>query len=110
MWDFVRRLRDQIPICLFSNTSELHETFIFDRYEEFHLFPQGIFSWRVGSMKPDLPIYEAAKELLGVEYDQILYIDDLPANIATGQQLGMKAIAYHPKRHAEFLRQVEPES
>ena len=88
VWRAVEALRDTIPVHLFSNTSEIHETSLFRQFPEFHTFHGGFYSWRIGSMKPEDGMYEQAKAVLGLPGDAIAYIDDLPANIETGRRHG----------------------
>jgi putative hydrolase of the HAD superfamily len=103
MWEFVAQLPANVATCFFSNTSELHENFIFRRYPEFSGIPQGIFSWRVGSMKPDDGIYTAALDLLKRPPGEILHIDDAAANLETGQKFGIRTFCYDFRDHDAFL-------
>lgn len=103
----VARLAQKVPLYLFSNTSELHERFLLGRYSVFRHFRGGIFSWRAGAMKPDDAIYEQAIALTGLPADRIGYIDDLPANIATGQRLGLVTHLYDAAAHGEFETWLE---
>jgi putative hydrolase of the HAD superfamily len=95
----VDRLVGRVPLYLFSNTSELHERYLFERYEVFGRFQGGFYSWSAGCMKPDEAFYRKALDELGLEPGEIAYIDDLPDNIATGRRLGLVSHAYDPERH-----------
>ncbi|MBP7951499.1 MAG: HAD family phosphatase [Verrucomicrobiales bacterium] len=106
MWELVRRLHGRMTLCLFSNTSELHLAHIRRTYPEFDLIPQGIYSMRVGAMKPDRAIYDAAVNLLDTAPERILYIDDLPANIQAGHAHGFRSILYDPEQHPILLREL----
>jgi putative hydrolase of the HAD superfamily len=110
MLTVVERLRGRVPLYLFSNTSELHERYLFERYEVFGRFQGGFYSWSAGCMKPDEAFYRKALDVLGLEPGEIAYIDDLPDNIATGRRLGLVSHAYDPERHEdleEFLAGLE---
>ena len=102
MWDTVERVAAQVPIYLFSNTSALHETWLMREYEVFRYFQGGVFSWRCGFMKPDEGIYRHAIEMLDVPAEKIGYVDDLAANIATGQRLGFQSHLYDLTDHGAF--------
>ena len=104
MWDFVAALPSGIRRLLFSNTSEIHQNWLFSWYPSFAEFHGGVYSWSALGMKPDEPIYHRALEMLSLPPEKVAYIDDLPANIETGRRLGLRAIAYHPDRHEEFLK------
>ena len=45
-------------------------------------------------MKPDLAIYSLAIKHLGVEAQEAVFIDDVPANIKGAKQVGMKGILF----------------
>lgn len=64
MWEFVRPLFGKIPVYLFSNTSERHERWFFEKHPEFSKFDGGFYSWRLGAMKPDTEFYRKALEQL----------------------------------------------
>lgn len=103
VWEMLQTVRRRVPMHLFSNTSELHETYLLRRYPDFSWFAGGFFSWRLGVMKPDRAMYEAAMEALGVPAEQIAYVDDLPANIETGRALGMQCHLFD-RTNPEALR------
>lgn len=103
-WELLERVRLRVPVYLFSNTSELHETYLFRRYPGFAKFHGGFYSWRLGNMKPEPAMYERALEELRLPAEQIAYIDDLPANIETGRRLGFRCHQYDRTRHGELLQ------
>jgi HAD superfamily hydrolase (TIGR01549 family) len=107
MWELLTKIGEKIPLCLFSNISQLHEEFILSRYPQFDLFPLHIMSWRVGHMKPQREIYDHALEKLGVKAQEILYIDDLEHNIRKGSEFGMQAFQYDYQDHEALLRFLE---
>ena len=91
-------------LILFSNTNALHMDDALRRYAPlFRHFPEAVFSHKVGSMKPDEPMYRHAIETFGLDPARTLYIDDLPENIATGKRLGFRSWQYDAARHDEFL-------
>ena len=104
VWRAVEAITAKVPAWLFSNTSELHEQWLLRQYPGFASFRGGFFSWRLGVMKPDTGIYEHALAVLGLPANEIAYIDDLPANIETGQRLGFHCHQYDRTRHGELLR------
>lgn len=55
-------------------------------------FTHVVESFAVGSRKPEPQIYEATRDLLGVEHHEILYLDDFAQNIATAQSFGWSTI------------------
>lgn len=100
VWELVASVRRRVPVYLFSNTSELHEACLFRQFPQFAGFDGGFFSWRLGTMKPEPGMYEAALSTLGLRPEEIAYVDDLPANIATGRRLGFQCHQYDRDCHA----------
>jgi len=49
-----------------------------------------------GVRKPDPEIYRRLKDTLGVEYDEILFVDDFIENVKGASALGIQAIHYQP--------------
>jgi putative hydrolase of the HAD superfamily len=45
-------------------------------------------------------MYEQAITQFGLDPAQTFYVDDLPANIATGKRLGFVSYQYDPQDHA----------
>ncbi len=106
MWELVRELAPRYPLYFFSNTSELHLDFLQRRFPEMALFTDGIFSMRVGAMKPDPQIYHAALALLKVAPGEIFYMDDLEANLTEAQRQGFQTHHYLYQQHEALLAEV----
>jgi HAD superfamily hydrolase (TIGR01509 family) len=106
MWELVANLAERYPLYLFSNTSELHLGFLNKRYPQMARFTDGIYSMRVGAMKPDRVIYQAALDLLQVAPEEIFFIDDLEPNIAAGQAHGFQTHRYLWQQHEALLAEV----
>jgi len=73
---------------IFSNTNDIAVEHISREFPFFKDFDGYIYSYKVGSMKPDLRIYEAMERLCGSVCDDIVYIDDRAENIAAGASRG----------------------
>lgn len=61
-------------------------------YYFFKYFEGGLISAEAGYSKPDKKIYEAFFEKFAVKPEECLFIDDLEANIISGQSAGMKVL------------------
>jgi putative hydrolase of the HAD superfamily len=57
-------------------------------------FDDGIFSARVGLMKPQAAIFDLAQQRFGLEPAQTVFIDDHAGNVAAAQALGWQAIRF----------------
>ena len=85
------------PLAIVSNTNDAHITHAEQAYSFFSLFPARIYSHRVGAMKPQPEIYQVAHEAVGApDPTEMLFIDDLEANILGAVALGWQTIHLRP--------------
>jgi FMN phosphatase YigB (HAD superfamily) len=90
-------LAPHYPLAIISNTNDAHITHAESAYSFFTLFPARIYSHQVGAMKPQREIYDRAREAVGhPDPTEILFIDDLEANILGAVQLGWQTIHLRP--------------
>ena len=93
----LRRLRASgKPVYALSNFA--HETFaLAERNHDFlSEFDDRVISGHVGFVKPDAGIYEILFKRAGRRPSELLFIDDLPANVRASEALGMPAIHFGP--------------
>jgi glucose-1-phosphatase len=103
MWDCVRHLSERgHRLILFSNTNAIHCPWVFGAYPEFSLFHDAVLSFETGSIKPRPEIYQHAVDAHDLDPGTTLYIDDLPANIATGREFGFHCWQYDLRNHSAF--------
>jgi len=57
-------------------------------------FESGVVSARVGQIKPEPGIYDTAARLFGAAPDQLLFIDDVPANVQAARAAGWQALHF----------------
>jgi len=79
---------------IFSNTNDLAIEHVRRNFPFFANFDGYIYSYEVGAMKPDAPIYEAMETMCGRSGADLIYIDDRPENIAAGAARGWRAILH----------------
>lgn len=94
-------------LILFSNISSIHSRFIRLRYPVFRHFPEAIYSYEVGDMKPGPGMYRHATDTLGLTPEKTFYIDDLAANIETGRRFGFRCHLYDHHRPQDLDEQLE---
>ncbi|WP_411846988.1 HAD family phosphatase [Roseibacillus persicicus] len=106
MWDTLRDLKARgFQLILFSNTNQMHADYFLAEFAEvFDLFDGRVFSHEAGCNKPDPAIYHHAFEKYQLVPGDTLYFDDLPENISTGLQLGLKAWRYKGDSHEAMTR------
>ena len=103
MWETARKLHaDGHRLILFSNTNAIHCPWVFEAYPDFSLFHGSILSFEVDSIKPHPEIYQHAIDKYSLIPESTLYIDDLPANIATGNLFGFRTHQYDLQNHDAF--------
>jgi epoxide hydrolase-like predicted phosphatase len=101
--DLIRWLKAQgIRVGLLSNDAlSLREKL--QLLEIADLFDPLIISADIGVMKPAPQAYQAVLDLLDLPPEQVLFIDDLPNNVAGANAVGIQGILYQPGMN---LRQV----
>lgn len=79
---------------IFSNTNDIAVEHISRNFPFFKNFDGYIYSYKVGSMKPQPEIYEAMESMCRRHGNDIIYIDDRPENIEAGKARGWKVILH----------------
>ncbi|MBY0359578.1 MAG: HAD family phosphatase [Candidatus Obscuribacterales bacterium] len=87
-------LKTQRPLCLLSNTNEVHYEHLQKEFDVERHFDEIVLSYKVGLVKPDPLIYEEVLQRSGIPAEHCLFIDDLEANVAAARQVGMQAIQF----------------
>jgi len=91
---FLEKLSKNYRLALLSNTDSIHMSDAEARFPFFRLFPIRIYSFRVGSSKPNPLIYREALRACKVRADEAIYIDDIPAYADAAQRLGMTGLVF----------------
>jgi glucose-1-phosphatase len=103
MWACVRKLAAEgHRLILFSNTNGIHCPWVFEEYPEFGFFKEAVLSFETGFVKPEPEIYQWAIDKHQLRPQEVLYIDDLPQNIATGTEFGFNCHQYDLRDHGAF--------
>ena len=90
----IDRLRQQdIALGLLSNFSTDLRS-ILEAQDLLRRFDHVAISAEIGVMKPDAAAYEAILGMLALPASACVFIDDLPANVAAAQALGMHGIVF----------------
>lgn len=92
--DFYKKLTQNYPTWLCSNTNDMHYDILMKNFPFMKWGMGGTYSFMVGSMKPDHLIYEHAIRKCGFRPEEILFIDDLEANVLAARDLGLKSIQF----------------
>ena len=72
----------------------------------------GILSYRVKKIKPDPGIYLLLLEQYGLKAEELVFLDDSPANVETARELGMQGILVKDQAQAaeELKRLLEEQT
>jgi glucose-1-phosphatase len=103
----VQRLAGKYPLYLFSNTSGLHKEWLFERFDVFRHFKDGVYSYEARSSKPGEGMYHEAIRRFDLNPAQTFYIDDLVDNITTGRRLGFLSHQYDARQHEKLEAEIE---
>lgn len=80
------------PTALFTNNGPLLEDALAHELASVgSVFDRLLFSWRLGTTKPDAVAFERATEALGVEPAAVLFVDDSAANVEAARAHGWQA-------------------
>lgn len=81
-------------LCFLSNMPAPYADYL-DRTQAFiRQFEQGIYSSRIGLVKPQAEIFRHAQQVFAVPPDQCLFIDDHPANVQQARDCGWHALQF----------------
>jgi len=107
MTALVQRIAGKHPLYLFSNTSGLHKEWLFERFDVFRHFTDGVYSYEARSSKPEEGMFHEALRRFKLDPARTLYIDDLIDNISTGRRLGFLTHHYDFRQHEKLEQEVE---
>ena len=95
MIDWSDRLRDAgYATGILSNMPVPYAQFVRSEMDWFRRFSFHVLSGEIKQMKPEPGIYRTAIDACGTAPEQILFIDDLPENIAAAREAGMHGIVF----------------
>jgi putative hydrolase of the HAD superfamily len=100
MAEFAAGLRPAYRTGIISNSSVGAREREQERYRMAELTDVLIYSHEVGITKPDPRIYRLACQRLGVQPPELIFLDDVEANVASARDLGIHAILFTSTRQA----------
>jgi epoxide hydrolase-like predicted phosphatase len=93
-------LRPHYQTALLSNSFAGARDKEQERYHFADLCDLLIYSHEEGTAKPDRRIFELTCERLGLQPEEIVFLDDVEANIAVAREFGMQAILFRETSEA----------
>jgi glucose-1-phosphatase len=96
MLELLGQLRKHIPIAAFTNTMALHWDLLMnrERYRFPQLFSTIFASHLLGDAKPRTEAFKKVLNALGVNPEEVVFIDDSEVNVSGAAQLGIKGIVF----------------
>lgn len=102
LMEMLKRLRKDYRLYLLTNNNPLSRR-AFDKMvlEEMGLksddiFTHQFYSYEMKLQKPCREIFEETVEGIGCRPEEILFVDDSPANCAAAEEVGIKTLLYTP--------------
>jgi glucose-1-phosphatase len=87
-------LRQRYRLVLLSNTNALHFELVEQTYPILQQFHEYVLSYRVGAMKPDSRIYQAAIDAARCRPEECFFTDDIPAYVEGARAHGIDAVQF----------------
>jgi len=86
-----RSLVGRVGLAILSNSGDGARREEERRYSFSSLFDPICYSHEIGVSKPDPRAFEIALTAMGAEPAEVLFLDDIPANVAAARKLGIRA-------------------
>jgi HAD superfamily hydrolase (TIGR01509 family) len=102
--DFAAGLRPAYTTGILSNSADGARREEQRRYGFEELVDVIVYSHEVGLAKPEPAVFRLTEQLLGVEPDEIVFLDDQPGHVAVARTLGWHAVVH--RSTPESIRQV----
>jgi len=96
LFNFLVSLRPNYITGILSNAWKGAREVLADKYGilEGESVDHVLVSCELGLAKPDSEIYHRLRDTLGVDFDEILFVDDFSKNITAAEALGINTIHY----------------
>jgi len=108
MIELVKKIDRNIKKGILSNTNPLHIESIKKNYDIFGYFDYLFFSYDLGYVKPDKRIYTSVMSKLKAKANEIIFIDDLQANLLPAEKIGFHTYLFdNPESLERYLQQKE---
>jgi putative hydrolase of the HAD superfamily len=95
--DLIPRLRPRYRVLLGSNTNDIHACHFRTQFAKvLSHFDELVLSFEIGQRKPDTEFYQHCQQQAQAAPHEIVFVDDLPANIEAARAHGWHGIIYRP--------------
>lgn len=94
MEHLVHRVTTKLPAALVSNTNEYHFSSVLPRIPALQYLPNRYLSYEMGALKPYPEFYDYIIRHEQVKPEEMLFIDDLKANVEAATRAGMRGYQF----------------
>jgi putative hydrolase of the HAD superfamily len=94
LMDLLQSLRSRYTVATISNAWSDAREALARKYNLDKIIDTMIFSYEVGSAKPNTNIYQIAITRLRIYPEEAIFVDDKDANVDTARLVGMRGIVY----------------
>ena len=91
----LEKISDKYKTAILSNTNILHINYLKQNYDFFDLFNYQLYSFELGSIKPDKKIFQKAVQIAGSKPEESLFIDDNKENIISAKNVGFNTVLFN---------------
>lgn len=99
--DLLKALHERYRLVLLSNTNAIHFDMIQENYPLLKNFDEYVLSYKVGAMKPEQKIYEAAVRAARCRPEECFFTDDIPAYVEGARKFGIDAVQFESSAQIE---------
>jgi putative hydrolase of the HAD superfamily len=93
--DVLARVRRSVPCYLASNQDSYRAQVMREHLRYADLLDGLFFSCEIGAAKPDADFFDAVVARLGLAAAEVLFIDDVAANVTAARTAGLQAERWH---------------
>jgi glucose-1-phosphatase len=80
---------------ILSNTCETHWEYCVRRYPILSdIFSVHVLSYKIGAVKPDAAIFQAAAKMAGCRPEELFFVDDIAGHVAGAKAVGIDAVQF----------------
>ncbi|HYP13980.1 MAG TPA: HAD family phosphatase [Bryobacteraceae bacterium] len=97
----IESLHRRYRLLLLSNTNAIHFEMVRKTYPLLRHFDEFVLSYKVGAMKPEPAIYQAALSLADCEPNECFFTDDIAAYVEAAKSHGIDAVQFQNREQIE---------
>ena len=91
MESLIQEVKKNTPVFALTNTNRAHLDYITETYPVMGEFQRVFSSCEMGCRKPEPRIFTLLQKALGIAAGEVLFIDDMPANVQAARSFGFQA-------------------